>query len=165
MSHMQSQNSKMCSLSTVIYHSLFTNICKCQKNTFTTSSMPTKHHNIEVSYVQSVWCIITISWKFRLIHRFRCPKCCWSVSFRRSMPAQMMQISSLAIMYHKTVYMLHWKPATTHCLTPWPMHLMSSWWKYSLSHYPLFDVACIHGCCEHFPICFCSSPAKHTHTW
>jgi len=39
-----------------------------------------KHHNMEVSCVQFVWCIIRVSWKFRLIHRFRYLKCCWSSS-------------------------------------------------------------------------------------
>jgi len=39
-----------------------------------------KHHKMEVSYVQCVWCIITVCWKFRLIHRFHCLKCCWSSS-------------------------------------------------------------------------------------
>ena len=34
------------------------------------------------SLVRSHWCIIAVSWNFRMIHRFCYLKCCWSASFQ-----------------------------------------------------------------------------------
>jgi len=76
-----------------------------------------KHDNIEVSYMQFVWCIITVSWKFRLIHWFCYLKCIISDVWCQCS----VQMSSLVWLYkqHHMQYLLHWTPATVHRLTPW----------------------------------------------
>jgi len=104
-------------------------------------------HNTEVSYVQSAWCIITVSWKFRMIHRFCCLKCCWIAS------SQVFDACSAGVRSNSIMqYLLHWTPATGHRLTPWiswlrctvqRLLLLSSWWKppvtfmYSCSFLPV----------------------------
>ena len=118
MSHMQSHRTAKCLAchncnSTQSFQQCMSN----PKNTFTTSSMPTqqsswKHHNMEVSYVQSVWWIITVSWKFRL-------KCCWSTTSQMFDACTADVWSGPAYKQYHMQYLLHWTPANTHRLTVW----------------------------------------------
>jgi len=74
-----------------------------------------RHGNLicAVFGVLSYWCIIIVSWKFTMIHRFCYLKCCWSAS------SQVFDadVWSNSIMQS----LLHWTPATgrRHGLTPW----------------------------------------------
>jgi len=129
------------------------------KRTFTTSSMPTqqsnwKRHNMEVSYVQSVWCIITVSWKFRTSEWFT-GFASWSVAelhhLRCLMPA--VQMSSQTV------------SCSICCTEHQPLSIV---WLHELAvvfvvktsrhfHVLVFFLAC----CELF---WSASAAKHTYT-
>jgi len=76
------------------------------------------HHSTEVSYVESVWCIITVSWKFRLIHRFCNLKCCWSALSQVFGACNADVLSGLVIINSIMQCLLYWTPANVHRLIP-----------------------------------------------